>query len=268
MTAITGQGERAWAFLSEGFVSPPRRHEPPSWEGGCALVFAHDAWRRQILEDLRVTDLDRELASLGGDPLREDWHDFRPLALAREEGWSDWLAHLLAGGDAEFLLDLFKIRHLPTDAPEVHRERVLLVDQADRSRGNYRSDLIIEWTEPRFGIHIEVKVGDPQFAKTWDEAQKLRATHGGEWHHFLLVLPEQKREAERTKEAKERTTAAYPSVTVLTWEHVEGQVRAALLRPSTLPAWRGIARIFSGALGQLLLRRPVLGSPEGETDGA
>jgi hypothetical protein len=113
-----------------------------------------------------------------------------------------------------------------------------------------------------------VKVGDPHFEKTWDEAQHLQTTYGGAWHHFLLVLPDQKSEAERIKELKESPPGRWPSVTVLTWKDVERELRRALLRQSTPRSWRGIAHGFAGALGQLKLGRPVLGSIEGEGDGA
>src|SRR5207248_2293600 len=101
----------------------------------------------------------RELVWLGGDPLRDDWRGFRPLVVGREEAWSDWLAHLLASGNTEFLRRLFGIPELPAVAPRVSREQELLVDQADRSQGNYRSDIILQWPEPMLGIHVEVKVG-------------------------------------------------------------------------------------------------------------
>jgi hypothetical protein len=112
-----------------------------------------------------------------------------------------------------------------------------------------------------------VKVGDPHLEKTWAEAQHLRFTRGGRWYHFLLVLPGQKLEAEPMKEAMDPPKGAGPSVTVITWEDVEHELRQALLRQSTPRAWRGIARGVAGALGQLKLGRPVLGSIEGEGDG-
>jgi hypothetical protein len=260
--SVCAQGEGAWAFLLEGFAPIPKRLEPPSWDGCWAITESYDTLavtrRARLLERLQVVALDRELASLGGDPLHEDWHDFRPLAVGREEGWSDWLAHLLVSGDADFIRLLFDIRELPAVPPQVRREQELLCDQADRSQGNYRSDIIVEWTEPMLRIQVEVKVGDPHLRKTWAEAQHLRSTHGGTWHHFLLVLPEQKREAERMKQAMEPPSGGLPTVTVITWEDVERELRRALLRRSTPRSWCGIARGFAGALGQLKLHRPVL----------
>jgi hypothetical protein len=267
---VRAQGDGAWRFLSEGFAAIPTPRKPSSWDGCRTIADAHDTFElarhARLLETLQVAALDRDLAWVGGDPLRDDWRSFRPLALGREEGWSDWLAHLLAG-DREFLRRLFGIPELPGPAPEIHREEELLLDQADRSRGKYRSDIIIEWTELQLGIHLEVKLGDPHLEKTWAEARHLRLTHGGVWYHFLLVLPDQKREAGRIKEAKEAPAGTWPTVTVMTWEDVEREVREALLRPATPGSWRGMARGFAGALGQLKLRRPVLGLMERASDG-
>ena len=115
---------------------------------------------------------------------------------------------------------LFGIGEFPSIAPYVRRERELLLDQADRSQGHYRSDIIVEWTEPMLGIHVEVKVGDPHLEKTWAEAQHLQLTYGGTWHHFLIVLPEQRLEAERMKKANEPPNGVEPSVRVITWKDV------------------------------------------------
>jgi hypothetical protein len=258
---VCSQGACAWAFLSEGFVTVPKPTEPPSWEGCRPIISAHDEFdcerRVRLRAELQVSELDIELADLGGDPLRDNWSGFRPLTVGREEAWSDWLAHLLITEDAAFLRGLFGIPELPVMAPLVRREQELLVNQADRSLGNYRSDIIVEWTKPMMSIHIEVKLGDPNLRKTWFEARHLQLTHGGSWHHFLLVLPNQKREAERMKEEMEPPEGKGPCVTVITWEHVERELRRALLRQSAPRSWRGIARVFAGALGQLKLGRRV-----------
>ena len=116
--SVCAQGEGAWAFLLEGFATFPRRREPPSWDGCWEITSQYAllrvAQRARLREELQVAALDRELAWLGGDPLHDDWSAFRPLALGREEVWSDWLAHLLASGDTELLRRLFA---LPSSHP-------------------------------------------------------------------------------------------------------------------------------------------------------
>ena len=174
--------------------------------------------------------------------------------------------YLLGGADTEFLQRLFGISDLPKSGRDVHREQELLIDHTDRSKGNYRSDILVQWSESQIGIHVEVKCGDSHLEKTWAEAQHLRLLHGGTWHHFLLVLPNQMREAMQLKEGLELTDGL--SVKVITWEDVEHELRCALLRQSSPRSWCGIARGFAGALGQIMLRRPILGLPKGETDGA
>jgi hypothetical protein len=266
---VSGEGAAAWAFLAEGFTAPPTPSEPSSWEGCLAITDAYevlDCQREAILrETLQVSALDRQLAGLGGDPLR-DWRSFRPLALGREESWSDWLAYLLEGADTEFLQRLFRISDLPKSARDVHREQELLIDDTDRSKGNYRSDILVQWSESLIGVHVEVKCGDSHLEKTWAEARHLRIVHGGTWHHFLLVLPKQKREAKQLKDQLDRKFGL--SVAVITWEDVEHELRSALLRQSSPRSWCGIARGFAGALGQIMLRRRFLGRLKGETDGA
>lgn len=132
--------------------------------------------------------------------------------------------------------------------------------------GSMSSSCVVRMSRPFMSSAFPA--GDPGLDKTWAEAQHLRSTHGGEWHHFLLVLPNQRREAERMKKDMEPPKGTGPSITVITWEDVEREVRHALLRQSTPRSWRGIARGFAGALGQLKLSRPVLGPIEGESDGA
>lgn len=259
---VRSQGASAWAFLSKRFATTPKHREPPSWQGCQAVVDAyaereHYRWG-VVRAELQVSELDHKLEALGGDPLNDDWRDFRPLSLGREEAWSDWLAQLLATGNAEFLREVFGRDELPAAVPNVHRESVLVVDQSDRSRGYYRSDIIIKWSGPQLAIHLEVKVGDPHLEKTWAEARHLRRIYGGVWHHFLLVLPNQKPEADRTKAAAEPPNGLGPNVTVITWEDVERELRRALLRETNPRSWRGLARVFAGALGQLQLRRPFL----------
>jgi hypothetical protein len=179
----------------------------PNWRASEAFMAAHvaltRACRRALIAQLQVVEVDRALAAHGGDPLRTDWRQFRPLALGREEAWSDWLAHLVQHGDHAFLTDLFGLRGLPASPPIVAREQPL-IDPSDRSQGNYRSDMILEWPERCQAIHVEIKVGDPHLAKTWDEAARLQSTHGGTWYHFLIVLPNQLESARRVKETNER----------------------------------------------------------------
>lgn len=257
----SSEGALAWRFLDEGFAPRGPQTLPSSWDASSALVAAFEAMEaarfETMLVDLCVAGLDRALASSGGDPLRDDWRDFRPLTLQREEGWSDWLAHLILTGDRDFLGALFPVA-LPSTSLTVSREEILPLDLVDPMKGHYRSDLLITWEGRPTSIHVEIKVGDTQLDKTWAEAAHLRRTHGGEWHHFLLVLPDGEHEALRRKKLLEPPSGDGPPVSVITWTRIERALRQALLRESTPAQWRGLARAFTGALGQLKLSRPVL----------
>ena len=157
-------------------------------------------------EELQVAALDRELAWLGGDPLHDDTGaPSRCVALGREGVWSDWLAHLLASGDTELLRRLLLAPpQLPSVAPQVHRERELLIDPADRAQGNYRSDIIVEWTEPMLGIHIEVKARASGFSKRPGLRRGIfRPRTEASGTTFSSSCRSQKRDAHRMKGATE-----------------------------------------------------------------
>jgi hypothetical protein len=208
---------------------------------------ARDAKMRQ---DLFVDELDRLLD--GGDPLHDDWRAFRPLQVAREETWSDWLGWALANGTADFRRDILG-PDLPSEIPEVERETVSWIDEADLGKGNFRSDILLFWQD--LNVHVEVKTGDPHLGKTWDEARHLRSKIPGEWRHFLLMLPGQ-READFHRAAD--THGNDPSVMPLDWQGVETALRRALLRGEGSASWRAVARMFTGAIGHILLHRRLI----------
>jgi hypothetical protein len=136
--------------MVEGFAAIPTHRQPPSWDGCRTIATSYDvltlAQLVALRHELQVLELDRELAELGGDPLRNDWRDFRPLSGGREGAWSDWLAHLLLGGDTEFIRLLFRISDLPiVERPTVCREPECVIDHTDRTQRWYSSDIIVEW---------------------------------------------------------------------------------------------------------------------------
>ncbi len=104
--------------------------------------------------------------ALGGDPTYNNWNNFRPLRLTREEDWVDWLAYLIESDDmGHFAKALLKeTRATNFIAPK----RVL---REDPCKG-YRADLIIEWQNKSF-THIEVKIGDPNLKKTYPTSSRF-----------------------------------------------------------------------------------------------
>lgn len=251
---VSSRGSAAWRFLDQGFRARPKRREPATWTGAgmmAAALSRRDTARfAKMLKDLFVDKLDKQLD--GGDPLHDDWRSFRPLQVAREETWSDWLVWALANGTADLRRDILG-PDLPGEVPEVERESVSSIDEGDRGKGNYRSDILLFW--PGLNIHLEVKTGDPDLGKTWEEAKHLRGKFPGVWRHFLLMLPGQK-EADFPRVAKHHSND--PLVTPLDWQEVESALRRALLRGGASASWRAVARVFAGAIGHILLHRRLI----------
>ena len=245
-----------WNFLERGFLLSPSRTERPTWDGAevlnRALVVCEQRCRQRLVRELRVAQLDIVLEQFGGDPLRTDWRRFRPLSLAREEGWSDWLAFVLEAGEPSLIESLFGVV-VAVPHVEVRREEVSAIDDEDHAKGNYRSDILME-VSPELSVHVEIKTGDPHLAKTWSEAVHLQKTHGRTWRHFLLVLPEHSADAGRVRDT---IGVAAPTVTLLTWADVANAVRRQLETASS-SEWKAVARTFVGALEQMLLHRPWL----------
>jgi hypothetical protein len=205
--------------------------------------------RQRFLELLNVWDA--RLQDLKGDPSSRDWRSFRPLRLGKEPTWSDWLGHLLQTADGpDFERTLLGAQVAPPrqvwSPPEVRREEL-----ARDEEGRRFADLVIVWPE-RF-CDVEVKVGDTNFDKTFDTADKLERNLGRArpWSHFILLPPEHVdlwRECERRK----RTAT---TVALLTWREVAIALRRALLTSSDL-SWRVWAHSYCGAIEQQLLHHP------------
>ena len=212
--------------------------------------------RCEDAQDLFVDELDKKLTVV---TRCDDWRSFRPLQVSREETWSDWLGWTLANGTADLRRDILG-PGLPSEAPDVERESVSLIDEGDRGKGNFRSDILLFW--PGLSIHLEVKTGDPNLGKTWDEARHLLGKFPGEWRHYLLMLPDQK-EADFPRVAAIHVD---PFVTPLDWQQVERALRRALLRGGASASWRAVARVFVGAIGHILLNRRLIPRLEGSSD--
>jgi hypothetical protein len=255
--SVAGQGARAWNFLEHGFCAPVVERRPPEWTEALVLVREHEpvmaARRRELEQELEADGLGE------AEPLRQNWRSFRPLALGREEAWSDWLAYLIETGEPQFVREVFGLVDDPARERRVERE-THLPDSRRPEDCAYRSDILVEWDDQ--GVHLEVKVGDRCLDKTWGEARVLEE-HRPErtWRHYMLLLPTQLR-AFGDRARHPRLTNA-PKVEPITWKDVSRALRAELKRRTSTTSWLGLAHAFLGALDQVLLRRPVL-----ESDGA
>jgi hypothetical protein len=219
------------------------------WTETDDLLKAHQRYEHVIEEviDTRLADWDRDLAEFGGDPARTDWTHFRPLRLAREEDWSDWLAFLIdtssTGIIAHYLFGE------PKSAPDAYArparvEREVLAEP-------YRADLVVRWTDGAVA-HVEVKIGDPNLEKTVETAKHLQRVYDPgnvRWADFILLLPVQMAEWDSLVD---RTEFNRP-VACITWQDVSIGLRRGLLGEESV-LWKSFALAFVGAIEQTLLR--------------
>jgi len=194
-----------------------------------------------------ITWWDEALADLGGDPSRTEWATFRPLRLSREEDWSDWLAHLMqtstTGTLARALFGEWLAKVTDDFArPEVKREQ--WTKTKDR-----RADLLVRWRGGPIS-HVEVKIGDENFDKTYETSKGLAEQCGSPrvWTNHVLI-------SDTALDAWKDCVERHPHETevgVLTWRSVAEALRKALLASEPL-TWRVWAYSFSGAVEQTLL---------------
>jgi len=209
----------------------------------------YDYQKNELYEELAVWD--SLLKQLGGDPIRSDWKEFRPLLLAREEGWSDWLAFLIARSKTGCFADnLFKI----TEFARVDYVSPSKVAREITHEG-YRADIVIKWRNSFF-THVEVKVGDTNLSKTYGTAEKMRNKYGyeaSEWNDYILLLTSQAIEWDRISNQKSNKIVA------LIWENVSLALRKSLIESDEDIQWLVWAYSFLGAIEQVLLGHPCVG---------
>lgn len=237
----------AWSFL-DAFPRVPCEEGDP-WLRVAELVEASEAYLHALgAERVRLLgEWAPVFAEFGGNPSERDWSSFRPLRLSREEDWSDWLGHLLASATSSLLAKEIGIAPdgASQDGLDVEREVPI---------GGRRADLVVTWPGSR-NVHVEIKVGDKMFKKTFETAGLLEenerfAPH--EWKHFILLpasdLPTWEVEAEEARSEIE--------VESLTWRKIALSLRRVLWKRKEPVAWRVWAWTLCGAIEQLLLDLP------------
>ncbi len=197
---------------------------------------------------------DERLKRFGGDPSRSDWTKFRPLRLEREEDFSDWLAWLLehsrSGLFAQYMFgDAVAIAPAEHEPPRVERE--LVVEEAGR-----RADILVDWRDGGW-THVEVKLGDRSFDKTFETALGLRQQRGNPecWTDFILT-PE---EATESWTACRKHHEGAREIKHITWTSVAIALRRALWHQMDSDSWLAWAYAFCGWIEQRLLDHPRQG---------
>lgn len=238
------KGIRNWSAFDAWHVNVP----PPTWESVVPWLGALDRVAQQEMGALLacVKRWDARFGDLEGDPSREDWSEFRPLRLSREEDWSDWLAHLLeTSSSGRFASRLFD------RVVSAERHRCHSVAREYRAE-QYRADLVLRFRDETW-THLEVKVGDLALEKIGATGDALRRVHGGTCRGDVLLLPQEDVTRWRAIEAQ----LGAKNIQVRTWHDVARALRASLSEAEyEAITWRVWARAFLGAVEQVLLELP------------
>lgn len=240
---------KSWNIFASWLPSQDENREIDSW--AVFDEFEEDyksiiSERYEVIDQLLKNWNDR-LKDLNGDSTYHNWSEFRPLRLNREEDWSDWLAHLIkTSKTGDFCRFLFKLDNISdfSEPKEVHREF---------SYNNYRADIIIEWKNNCYS-HVEVKVGDENYSKTYKTGQEMMNYFKAEetkWTDFILLLPGQLSSWEVSKEKEEASN----KIISLSWEDVAIALRQALLGKETI-VWKIWSWSFLGAIEEILIEFP------------
>jgi hypothetical protein len=238
-----------WSIF-DGWLEPPKgRDGRYSWGAADDLVETHRRYERAIGEvvEARLADWDQDLAAFGGDPIRRDWTNFRPLRLSREEDWSDWFAFLIemssTGVSASHLFGGAESASSAYARP-AKVEREVIAEP-------YRADLVVQWIDGGVA-HIEIKIGDQSLEKTFATAKHLQEVYGREyarWADFILLLPIQKAEWDSLVDRIDVNR----HVDCITWQDVSIGLRRGLLSAESV-LWKSFAFAFVGAIEQTLLQ--------------
>lgn len=261
--------EPGWRLLSSGIEKSPW-HRLEGWIG--KLPGLTQDWgpikelRASAVNALQVYKVSHErlerewaikLKPLCGGNYCPDFQRFRPLRHSREEDWSDWLAWLLETLNTGLLAETLFGNSMNRDAspfrsPEKKVEREVWSEDRER-----RADIVAEWNKHLF-THIEVKVWDQNFEKTFETSRLLRSRHTeAKWTDAVLI-PETSRAAWENV-AKEHQDE---NVTELLWWDVAYALRQCLWLGREPLAWRAWAWSFCCAIEAhiLLLPRPSVSS--------
>lgn len=220
---------------------------------------ATNAWIASVREGARaegrevgrlLATWDTALEDFGGDPVRDDWEEFRPLRLTREEDWSDWLAYLIGRPEGHVIADLF--------LPEEPAKRSVVEDAVREepvTGGKRRADLIVLWSGQK-AVHVEVKIWDEDFGKTTETGQGCRSRYQEltGWRDYILI-PEEN--GSKLPENDPRSP-----LHVVTWTEVAEALRRSMTVEGASPPWRTFARALCGAIEQ-----KILGVPRFEMQG-
>ena len=237
----------SWDFLKTFKIEAARPVH--GWQAVASLIErSKQAFLPRIQQYLESeSQWENRLRPLCGNQYTCDWSKFRPLRRTREEDWSDWLAWLLETSQTGILADSLFAQHMECQigafiSPKVDRE----VSVDDR-----RADIVATWNTDQKS-HIEVKIWDENFAKTFETAKKLRKTApGSDWNDFILIPSE-------SEEAWNEVAQTYDNfetikVMAILWEDIVRGLRKCLWNEHESIFWRAWAWTFCSMIEKEIL---------------
>jgi hypothetical protein len=253
MSTATPQINFSWDFLEKFQVRAI--HNFQEWQSIARLIQKSEQAIKPHIEECHDWELrwKKKLLPLCGDQTTINWSKFRPLRRNREEDWSDWLAWLLETSQKGILAESLFAKHMNCQSelfisPNVKREEPL---------DGRRADIVIPW-KTQLMTHIEVKIWDRNFDKTFETAKKLHETAPNKnWHDFILI-PSQSQEAWNEVAQKYSSSEAI-KVTVILWDDVARGLRRCLWHERESVFWRAWAWVFCRVIETELLGLGKLG---------
>jgi len=239
--------DNPWEIFSNWSFKNEKHPQLTDWGifGGFAEPLATAYLSRIQTLKVLTDEWNTKLKQFGGEPSTYNWMKFRPLRLAREEDWSDWLIYLFSESSSGYLaFDLFKIPGLPAKSLShpIIAEREILT-------AGYRADIILQWQNRTF-LHVEVKIGDDALDKTFETANALRKHFNAtsdNWHDCILLLESQRSSWVSIAERQNH------KITCITWDDAALSLRRSLIHSDETITWKVWAYSLLGAVEQRLI---------------
>lgn len=253
MATAIPQTNYSWDFLQKFQMETV--YSPQEWQLVADLIEKSEQAIKPHIEECRDWELrwEKRLRPLCGDQAAINWNKFRPLRRNREEDWSDWLAWLLETSQTGCLADSLFSKDMKCQletfiSPTVERETSL---------ENRRADIVISWKTKQM-THVEVKIWDENFDKTFETSIQLhKSVPDRDWNDFILI-PNQSQEA-WNEVAQKYSNNESVNVTVILWDDVARGLRRCLWHERESVFWRAWAWVFCSVIEKELLGLEKLG---------
>jgi hypothetical protein len=190
-----------------------------------------------------------KLKPLCGDFYQIEWERFRPLRHSREEDWSDWLAWLLETSVTGLLAETVLGSFVDCDLISFRSPDKRVKREVPTENGERRADVVAEWSK-YLVTHIEVKLGDQNFEKTFETCRFLRDKYSEEAKLVnAILIPETSRAVWRGAAEKHPKN----DIKEILWEDVVHGLRKCLWAAREPIFWQCWAWCFCSAIESRIL---------------